>query len=40
MTDSIMFEFDPRFTKKEEIKHRLEKSGYNFVRVDKRKVTS
>jgi hypothetical protein len=30
-----MFEYDPRFIKKEEIKNRLEKSGYNFVRVDR-----
>lgn len=33
MTDSVMVEFDPSVITKEEIKGRLEKSGYNFVRT-------
>ena len=33
MTDSVMVEFDPSFIPKQEIKDRLEKSGYKFVRV-------
>lgn len=33
MTDSIIVEFDSASISKEEIKERLEKSGYNFVRV-------
>jgi copper chaperone CopZ len=33
MTDSVIVEFDPSIITKEEIKERLEKSGYNFVRV-------
>ena len=33
MTDSVMVEFDPSLIGKEEIKHKLEKSGYKFVRV-------
>ena len=33
MTDSVMIDFDPSLITKEEIKNRLEKSGYNFVRV-------
>ena len=33
MTDNVMVEFDPSYIKKEEIKNRLEKSGYKFVRV-------
>jgi copper chaperone len=33
MTDSVMVEFDPSVITKEEIKERLEKSGYNFVRT-------
>jgi copper chaperone len=31
MTDSVIVEFDPSVITKEEIKGRLEKSGYNFV---------
>jgi copper chaperone len=33
MTDSVIVDFDPLLITKEEIKNRLEKSGYNFVRV-------
>jgi Cu+-exporting ATPase len=33
MTDSVIVEFDPLFITKEEIKNRLEKSGYKFVRT-------
>jgi Cu+-exporting ATPase len=33
MTDSIIVEFDPSIITKEEIKNRLEKSGYKFVRT-------
>jgi copper chaperone CopZ len=33
MTDSIVIEFDSDLITKEEIKNRLEKSGYKFVRV-------
>ncbi|MGA8082968.1 MAG: heavy-metal-associated domain-containing protein [Candidatus Nitrosopolaris sp.] len=33
MTDSVIIDFDPSLITKEEIKNRLEKSGYNFVRV-------
>ena len=33
MTDSVLVEFDPSVITKEEIKNRLEKSGYNFVRT-------
>jgi copper chaperone len=33
MTDSVLVEFDPSIITKEEIKDRLEKSGYNFVRT-------
>ncbi|HYY67230.1 MAG TPA: heavy metal-associated domain-containing protein [Nitrososphaeraceae archaeon] len=33
MTDSVIIEFDPSVITKEEIKRRLEKSGYNFVRT-------
>jgi copper chaperone CopZ len=33
MTDSIIVEFDPSFITKEEIKDKLERSGYKFVRV-------
>jgi copper chaperone len=32
MTDSVIVEFDPSMITKEEIKNRLEKSGYKFVR--------
>ena len=35
MTDSVVVEFDRLLIKKEEIKNRLEKSGYKFVRVAK-----
>jgi copper chaperone CopZ len=31
MTDSVIVEFDSSIITKEEIKDRLEKSGYNFV---------
>lgn len=33
MTDSIIVEFDSASISKEEIKERLEKSGYKFVRL-------
>ncbi len=33
MTDSVMVEFDPSLITKEEIKNRLERSGYKFVRT-------
>jgi copper chaperone len=33
MTNSVMVEFDPSVITKEEIKGRLEKSDYNFVRT-------
>jgi copper chaperone len=33
MTDSVLVDFDPSIITKEEIKDRLEKSGYNFVRT-------
>jgi copper chaperone len=33
MTDGIVVEFEPSMITKEEIKDRLEKSGYKFVRV-------
>jgi Cu+-exporting ATPase len=33
MTDSVVVEFDPSFITKQEIKDRLEKSGYKFVRI-------
>jgi Cu+-exporting ATPase len=33
MTDSIVVEFDSSLVTKEEIKNRLEKSGYKFVRI-------
>jgi copper chaperone len=32
MTDSVIVEFDPLLITKEEIKDRLKKSGYNFMR--------
>jgi copper chaperone len=35
MTDSVIVEYDPSFITKEEIKIRLERSGYKFVRVAK-----
>jgi copper chaperone CopZ len=33
MTESVTIDFDPLLITKEEIKNKLEKSGYNFVRV-------
>jgi copper chaperone len=33
LTESVMVEFDPSVITKEEIKGRLEKSDYNFVRT-------
>ncbi len=33
MTDSVVVEYDSALINKEEIKERLEKSGYKFVRV-------
>ena len=33
MTDSVIVQFDPSLISKEEIKDRLEKSGYRFVRI-------
>jgi len=33
MADSIVVEFDSNLITKEEIKNRLEKSGYKFVRI-------
>jgi copper chaperone len=33
MTDSVIVEFDRSLITKQEIKDRLEKSGYKFVRV-------
>lgn len=33
MTDSVIVDFDPSRITKEEIKNRLEKSGYRFVRT-------
>jgi copper chaperone CopZ len=33
LTDSIMLEFDPSVLTREEIKNRLDKSGYKFVRL-------
>ncbi len=35
MTDSVIVEFDPLLITKEQIKNRLEKSGYKFVRTAK-----
>ncbi len=32
MTDSVIVEYDPSLITKQEIKDRLEKSGYRFVR--------
>jgi copper chaperone len=34
MTDSVKAEFDPSFITKLEIKDKLEKSGYKFVRIN------
>ena len=36
MTDSIIIEFDPSVLTREEIKNRLVKSGYKFVRLAER----
>ena len=36
MTDSVIVEFDPSLIGKQEIKNRLEKSGYKFVRMSTR----
>jgi Cu+-exporting ATPase len=33
LTDSIVVEYDPTLITKDEIKNRLEKSGYKFVRI-------
>ena len=33
MTDIVMVDFNPSLVTNEKIKNRLEKSGYNFVRV-------
>jgi copper chaperone len=33
MTDSVVIDYDPLLINKDEIKKRLEKSGYKFVRV-------
>jgi copper chaperone CopZ len=33
MTDSVIIDYDPLLITKEEIKNKLEKSGYKFVRV-------
>ena len=33
MTDSVIVEFDPSLITRQEIKYRLEKSGYKFVRT-------
>jgi copper chaperone len=33
MTDSVIVEYNPKMITKEEIKKRLEDSGYKFVRV-------
>jgi copper chaperone len=33
LTDSVIIDYDPLIITKEEIKNKLGKSGYNFVRV-------
>ena len=33
MTDSVIVKFDPSLINKQEIKDRLEKSGFKFVRI-------
>ncbi|MGN6347434.1 MAG: heavy-metal-associated domain-containing protein [Candidatus Nitrosocosmicus sp.] len=33
LTDSVVVEFDSNLITKEEIKNRLEKSGYTFIRI-------
>ena len=35
MTNSVIVEFDPSTITKDEIKYRLEKSGYKFVRTSR-----
>jgi copper chaperone len=35
MKDSVVVEFEPSMITKEEIKNRLEKSGYKFVRTSR-----
>ncbi len=35
MTDSVVVDYDSALISKEEIKERLEKSGYKFVRTDR-----
>lgn len=35
MTDSVVIEYDSSSITKEEIKEKLEKSGYKFIRVTK-----
>jgi copper chaperone len=35
MNDSVIVEFEPSMITKEEIKNRLEKSGYKFVRTNR-----
>jgi len=37
MTDSVIVEFNPSLITKEEIKNRLERSGYKFVRTSNTK---
>lgn len=37
MTDSIIIEYDPSLFSAEEIKNRLDKSGYKFVRSANRR---
>jgi len=36
LTDRIIVEFDPSVLTREEIKYRLDKSGYKFVRLGER----
>jgi len=36
MTDNIVIDFDPSVLTREEIKNRLDKSGYKFVRLAER----
>ena len=36
LTDRIIVEFDPSVLTREEIKYRLDKSGYKFVRLANR----
>jgi Cu+-exporting ATPase len=36
MTDSILVEFDPSLVTRQEIKGKLDKSGYKFVRMANR----